>query len=81
MNYGCRYGMPHDLKPLQDTGRVKWEVCIICTKKFRWNKAYKGRIQNKAYLEAHIRNFAQRFGPTKRIYHKIYKSEAIKIVI
>jgi len=75
MRYGCRNGMPHDLKIIHENPQVKWEVCQICNKKFRWNKGHTGRIQNADYLKAHARNFAQRFGSTKRIYFKLYKPE------
>lgn len=80
-NLGCRFGQPHDLKVIHENPQVKWEVCQICNKKYRWNKGYKGRIQNTEYLKAHVRNFAQRFGATKRIYHKVYKPETCTIQI
>lgn len=73
--------MPHDLQIVYEDDRLKCEVCNICNKKFRWNKCYKGRIDNKRYLEAHIRNFCQRFGATKRVYYKVYKKDECKIVI
>src|SRR3990167_6822795 len=76
-SYGCRHGLPHDLKPVYENPRVKIEVCQICNKKFRWNKGYKGRVQNAEYLKAHARNFCQRRGPTKRLYNQIYKKENI----
>lgn len=78
---GCRYGLPHDLKIIFENKRVKWEVCQICNKKFRWLKGSRGRVNNPEYLKAHVRNFAQRFGATKRIYHKIYKPYKCKIKI
>ena len=81
MRYGCKYGLPHDLKTTHENPQQKWEVCVICNKKFRWNKGYKGRIQNDEYLKEHIRNFAQRFGATKRIYHKLYKRELCTIIL
>ena len=81
MRYGCKYGLPHDLKIIHENPQVKWEVCTICNKKFRWNKGYKDRVQNVEYLKAHARNYAQRFGATKRIYHKLYKPETTIIHI
>ena len=81
MRYGCRYGLPHDLKAIHETPQVKVEVCQICNKKYRWNKGYKGRVQNQEYLKAHARNFAQKFGITKRLYYKIYKLEQCLIRI
>ena len=79
---GCRYrNIPHDLEILHETKTTKWERCLLCNKKFRWTKGHKGRVDNQEYLKAHIRNFAQRFGATKRIYHKIYQPEKCKIII
>lgn len=71
---GCRYrGVPHDLRIIAQNKRVKREVCTICNKQFRFNKGHKDRVDNKEYLTAHVRNFAQRTGPTRRIYHRIYR--------
>lgn len=81
MRYNCKYGLPHDLKIIHENPQVKWEICQICNKKFRWNKGYRGRIKNTEYLKAHARNFAQRFGATKRIYNKIYHPEKCVIII
>lgn len=69
---GCLFGQPHKMKIIHENPQVKWERCEICGKKFRWNKGYKGRVNNVEYLKAHIRDFCQKFGATKRIYHKIY---------
>ncbi len=73
MRYDCRFGLPHDLKIIHENPQVKWEVCQICNRKFRWNKGYKSRIDNIAYLKAHARNFCQRTGKTKQLYKKIYQ--------
>lgn len=79
---GCKYrGIPHDLKILHENPKIKVEICQICNKKFRFNKGFKGRVQNQEYLKAHVRNFAQRFGATKSVYHRIYKPETTVIVI
>ncbi len=79
---GCRYkGIPHDLHIIHQNDYVKWERCIICQKKFRFNKGYKGRIDNNFYLKTHVRNFAQKGGATKRIYNRIYNPEKTIIVI
>ncbi len=75
-DFGCKFRwVPHDLKISRENSYYKAEVCQICNKKFRWNKGYKSRMDNKRYLEAHIRNFCQKFGATKRIYYKIYQPE------
>ena len=79
---GCKYrGVPHDLKIIHEDVKVKVEVCLICNKKFRWNKSRKGRVDNAKYLKAHVRSFAQRTGATKRVYHRIYKPESLVIKI
>jgi len=79
---GCKYrGIPHDLRIIHQNDNVKVEVCAICNRKFRWNKRYKGRVNNVAYLKAHVRQYAQRNGATKRVYYKIYKPESLIIKI
>jgi hypothetical protein len=80
-DFGCKYGQPHSLRIISQNDKAKWEVCDICGKKFRWNKRFKGRVENNEYLKAHVRNFCQKSGATKRIYHKIYKPEIMKIKI
>ena len=78
---GCRFGQPHDLHIVAQNDHVKWEVCWICNKRFRFNKGYKGRVDNKEYLKAHVRNFCQKFGATRRVYMKVYNPEQTKITI
>lgn len=73
--FGCKYGESHDLHPIHETPRVKWEICTRCCRKFRWNKGAKGRVQNVAYLEAHSRNYAQKGGATNRLYMRLYEPE------
>ena len=74
-NYGCIYGLPHNLITLKEFSDIKIEQCQLCGKKLRWRKDYKGRVDNIKYLEAHARNFAQEFGRTKRLFKKMYKPE------
>jgi len=79
---GCRYrGIPHDLHIVHQNDYYKWEACHICNKKFKFKKGYKGRVDNVKYLKAHVRQFCQRGGATKRIYNKIYKPEKTIIYI
>ncbi len=72
---GCRFGQAHDFVRLGETPQQTWEQCKICGIKKKWNKGYRGRIANTEYLKAHVRQFAQDFGSTKRVYMKIYKPE------
>lgn len=78
---GCRFGQPHNMMLIKDGKNAKWERCVICNKKFRWNKGYKQRVHNTEYLKAHVRNYAQRTGPTKGVYNRIYKPQNCVIKI
>ena len=77
--FGCRWGMPHDLIKIGENKHQTWERCSLCNKTFRWNKGYKGRIENTEYLKAHVRQYAQDFGTTKRVYKKLYSQKEIII--
>jgi len=70
--FGCRWGQPHDLERLGENPQQLWERCKICQKTFHWGKGNKGRIENAEYLKAHVRQYAQDFGSTKRVYMKLY---------
>lgn len=79
---GCKVrGVPHDMKILHETKQSKWEICQICGVKKKYNKGYQGRVDNIEYLRDHVRNFAQNWGATKRIYQKIYHPENCTINI
>jgi hypothetical protein len=79
--FGCRFGQPHDLIKLGENPQQIWERCKLCGKTFRWNKSYKGRVANVEYLQAHVRQYAQDFGSTKRAYMKLYKPEKTTIIL
>lgn len=74
-DYGCRDGMPHDLHIVHESRAAKWEMCHRCSRKFRWTKGFKGRVNNPEYLKAHMRNYAQMGGATRRVYMRIYQPE------
>ena len=78
---GCRFGNPHDFKAIKENNSYKVEKCSICGLRKRWNKGFKGRIDNPEYLKAHVRNFAQANGSTKRVYMKMYQPEKTKIIL
>lgn len=79
---GCRFrGIPHDMMFVADTKAMKIERCRICGKIMKWRKSAKGRVNNIEYLKAHLRNTCQRFGATKRVYHKIYRNKDCKITL
>lgn len=69
------------MRILHETPHVKVEVCQVCNKRFRFNKGYKGRVDNNRYLEIHARIFAQPFGKTKGLFNKLYRKENCTINI
>lgn len=79
--FGCRFGQPHDFVQLKDTPHATFERCRLCRVYKRWNKGYKGRINNTEYLKDHVRQYAQKFGATKRVYNKLYKKEKCIITL
>jgi len=80
-DFGCRFGEPHDMRRVHEGSQLIVERCARCPKRFRWNKGFKGRIANAEYLKAHIRQFAQRIGSTRRIFKKLYEPEKTKIIL
>ncbi len=81
MRFGCRWGLPHDFHQVVDTKAYKIERCSICKMRKKWNKGYRLRIDNNGYVKAHVRNYAQPNGSTKRVYAKIYQPERLIINI
>lgn len=79
--FGCRFGQPHDWVKLDESLYQIWEKCKVCNKSKRWTKGYKGRIKNEEYLKDHVRQYAQDFGSTKRVFKKLYKPEEIIIYL
>lgn len=71
----CRFGLPHDMVRLNESPQQIWERCRICSRTFRWNKGYRGKTDNPAYLRAHLREFAQEGGATRRAFAKLYRPE------
>lgn len=79
--FGCRFGQPHDMVQIADTKTLKVEKCRLCNKTFRWPKGYRERVDNVEYLHAHVRNYAQPNGSTRRVYNKLYRPEKAVIHI
>lgn len=80
-DYGCKWGLPHDMVLLHDDRKAKWERCKICNRTFRWPKGFKGRVNNVEYLKAHARNYAQPNGATGRLFIRLYEPERYKITL
>lgn len=79
--FGCRFGQPHDFTQIKDARSYKVERCTLCGKRVKTNKGYKGRVDNVKYLRDHLRNYAQQFGATKRVYNKLYEPQKTIIYI
>lgn len=79
--FGCRWGVPHDYIVLSENKRHKTERCKICRKRVRWNKTNTGRIDNIEYLKEHVRQLAQKFGSTKRVYNNVHNPNKLKITL
>ena len=75
MNCGCKAGLPHDYRPTNDGPTLLSETCVICGDRQKWNKDERGRVANKDYLEAHIRDFCQPTGPHAQLYYLLYAPE------
>lgn len=60
-----------------DHPEVQIEYCKNCKREVRYNK-YQGRIDNKKYLEDHVRDFCQPIGPTEDVYLFVYGEEGYK---
>lgn len=80
-DFGCRFGQPHDMRRVHEGPQVIVERCSRCMKQFRWNKGFKGRVANAAYLKAHIRQFAQRIGSTRRVFMQLYEPHKTTITL
>lgn len=88
MTNRCKGGEPHDYQTrtdehgnLLDFADCKWEICVRCGDKIRWQKDGQGRVDNVAYLEAHIRNFCQPWGATRKTFIKLYHPQMNRIRI
>ena len=62
---------------IQDDAGATLEQCTYCGRKVSYRKV-NGRIDNRKYLSEHVRDFAQRHGPTSKIFEQIYGKTAIK---
>lgn len=59
-----------------DDGQV--ERCKLCRKRLVTKVDKYGRMDNKKYLEEHIRDFCQPKGRTAKIYEQVYGNSKTK---
>lgn len=67
----CPKGAYCDFELLKDKPDAQVEVCTLCGKKVIYWKVG-GKVDNKKYLEDHIRDFAQPLGATQDVFEEIY---------
>jgi len=58
--------------PIHTDGRHIFERCERCGRRWSWIIGLDDRIDNRRYLTAHVRDFCQPHGRTKKIYLKLY---------
>ena len=68
----------HDYEHIVETNTGIVEVCKICKKRLLTKKDKDGRIDNTAYAKEHIRDFAQPYGATKKIFEQVYGNNKSK---
>ena len=63
----------HNYKVVNENSDGRLEVCIECKKKLSTTKDSKtGRVNNRKYLEEHVRDTAQPNGRTSKIFQKVW---------
>lgn len=67
----------HNLKKVNEDDHGIMEICIECKMKIVSKKDPRnGRIDNKKYIKNHLRDTAQPFGRTSKVFGKYYGAEA-----
>ena len=64
----------HDFQIKAEDDSVIVEKCKLCGEEKRYNKV-EGKIDNKAYLKDHARDFCQPSGRTGDLFNKLYGSK------
>lgn len=67
----------HNFKKVNENNDGILEICIECKAKLTTKKDPRnGRIDNKKYIKNHLRDTAQPFGRTAKVFGKYYGEEA-----
>lgn len=72
----CKKRTYCSFKPILLAPDAQVEVCVFCGKKVIYN-IRGGRIDNAKYARDHIRDFAQPFGRTAKIFREIYGKQGL----
>lgn len=74
----CKKEKYHAFETEFETDEATREVCQFCGLKVVFKKDPSGRIHNNRYLKYHIRDFAQPYGPSSKVFEQIYGKTGIK---
>jgi hypothetical protein len=72
----CRKSVLCRFEKSRDLPDALIEVCVNCGKKVIYNKR-DGNVDDAKYLRDHLRDFAQPFGRTAKIFERIYGKAAV----
>jgi hypothetical protein len=74
----CPKGRLHVWRDFSEFPDAFVEFCVQCSLRVIWKKDEFGRIDNRAYLRRHFRDFCQPHGPTAKAFAMIYGEEAYR---
>jgi hypothetical protein len=74
----CRKGALHRWTDSVEYHDAHVEVCEQCSTRMIWRKDERGRMDNRKYLRAHLRSFAQPHGETAKAFALAYGEEAYR---
>jgi len=73
----CPRAKYHIYHVVKNHPEAQVEVCEACNHRVTYKKCDKG-MDNKKYLQDHVRDFCQPYGPTRRVYLECYGEKRIK---
>lgn len=74
----CRKEQLHDFIAIKDLPDALIEVCRFCGEKMIYNKV-NGKYDTQKYLQAHLRDTLQPYGPTGELFRRIYGTKGIEM--
>lgn len=77
--FDCPKEKLHRFRVLKDAKDAQVEECEACGEKKIYRKDPKtGRIDNRAYVKDHLRDLAQPFGKTGKVFEELYGKGELK---
>lgn len=76
-NYArCKKNRYCDFTTVHEDRGAKVERCIYCGRRTIFRKV-NGKTDNVQYLKMHVRNFAQPYGATRKVFEEVYGSQRL----